>query len=263
MSEQALSGQVAVVTGATAYIGRACAEQLAALGAHVVVSGRTRSKGEAVVADIVADGGSASYATGDLSQVESMQQLAEQVMREHGRIDMLVVSGAGASHDSQAFRLFHEMEPAHWHQYIEAHWLSRVYSLQAFAPHMRSARQGSIVLVGTDAGRVATVGESMIGGATGGMMQMSRTLAREFGRDGVRINVVSVSFVSDAIPRWQSGSEALLDNHDGMLKQLQKRMLFDVTCEDVAQAVAFFAGPQASAITGQTLSVNGGLSTPG
>lgn len=263
MSEKPLADQVAVVTGATAYIGRACAEELARLGAHVVVSGRNRKDGLAVVAAITRARGSAEFESGDLLQPVAMQALAERVVAAHRRVDILVVTGAGASHDSQAFRLFDDMQAAHWQQYIEAHWLSRVYALQAFAPHMRATGAGSIVLVGTDAGRIATVGESMIGGATGGMMQMSRALAREFGREGVRINVVSLSFVSDAIPRWQAGSAALMDNHDGMLQQLKKRMLFDVRCEDIAAAVAFFAGPGARAITGQTLSVNGGLSTPG
>ena len=93
--------------------------------------------------------------------------------------------------------------------------------------------------------------------------QMSRALARELGRDHIRVNVVSLSFVSDALPRWQSGSESLMSGHSNMLTQLKKRMLFDVRCSDIAEAVAFFAGPRSRAITGQTLSVNGGLSTPG
>jgi 3-oxoacyl-[acyl-carrier protein] reductase len=258
-----LKDKIAVVTGATAYIGRACAEKLAELGAHVVVSGRNVEAGAEVVQGIAKAGGKASFEAGDLFSAESMQAMAERVIAAHGRIDVLVISGAGASHDSQAFRLFRDMELEHYHQYIDSHWLSRVYALRAFEPPMRKSGGGSIVLVGTDAGRIATVGESMIGGATSGMMQMSRALARELGRDHIRVNVVSLSFVSDALPRWQSGSESLMSGHSNMLTQLKKRMLFDVRCSDIAEAVAFFAGPRSRAITGQTLSVNGGLSTPG
>ena len=74
-----------------------------------------------------------------------------------------------------------------------------------------------------------------------------------------------MSFISDAIPRWGAGSAALMSDQGkgGMLENLRKRMLFDVTCRDIANATAFLAGPQSAAITGQTLSVNGGLSTPG
>ena len=97
------------------------------------------------------------------------------------------------------------------------------------------------------------------------MMQMCRVLAREFGREKIRINIVAMSSISDAIPRWGEGSAALMADKGkgGMLENLRKRMLFDVTCRDIANAAAFFAGPQSASITGQTLSVNGGLSTPG
>ena len=122
---------------------------------------------------------------------------------------------------------------------------------------------GKIVAIGTDAGRVATVGESFIGGATGGMMQMCRVLARELGRDGIRVNAVAMSYIADAEPRWGGASPELASHERGMLQQLKKRMLFPVHCADIAQAAAFFAGPESDAITGQTLSVNGGLSTPG
>ena len=124
--------------------------------------------------------------------------------------------------------------------------------------------RGKIVAVGTDAGRVATVGESFIGGATAGMMQMCRVLARELGRDGIRVNAVAMSYIWDAEPRWGPGSPALEGGHGkGMIENLRKRMLFPVHCQDIANAAAFLAGPESDAITGQTLSVNGGLSTPG
>ncbi len=89
-------------------------------------------------------------------------------------------------------------------------------------------------------------------------------LARELGRDGIRINAVAMSYIWDAEPRWGGGSPALAGAHgQGMIDNLRKRMLFPVHCADIAQAAAFFAGPESDAITGQTLSVNGGLSTPG
>ncbi len=265
MSQQAqvLEGKIAIVTGATAFIGKAAAGKLASQGATVVVNGRNPEAGARVVEEIEAQGGKAVFERADLMDPAQVQAMADRVAERLGRIDILVASGAGASTDSPSFRLFKDMEIAHFEAYIRAHWLTRVYAIRAVYPHMRKAGGGKIVAIGTDAGRVATVGESFIGGATGGMMQMCRVLARELGRENIRVNMVAMSYISDAEPRWQEGSEALMKKGAGMLEGLKKRMLFDVRCQDIGNAVAFFAGPESDAITGQTLSVNGGLSTPG
>ncbi len=265
-----LSNKVALVTGSTAYIGRTSAHKLASLGATVVVNGRNKEAGNTVVEEIIAAGGSAIFEQADLTQADDMKKMADNIVKQLGKIDILVASGAGASQDSLPFRLFQEMSTEDLDYYIKTHWLTRAYALKAVTPYMSEAGGGKVVLVGTDAGRIATVGESMIGGSTAGMMQMSRALARELGRDKIRINAVSMSFISDAIPRWGDSSEPLQDEQDaagnhkkGMLDKLKKRMIFDVQCEDIAETIAFFASPASDAITGQTLSVNGGLSTPG
>lgn len=264
VGEGALTGRIALVTGATGFIGRACVLRLARAGATVVVSGRNVQAGAAVVSQIEAAGGKACFEAADLYDPAQIHALAGRVAARFGRIDVLVGSGAGASQDSLGFRLFKEMDEQHIERFIRAHWLTRLHAIRAVYPHMRAAG-GSMVMIGTDAGRVATVGEALIGGATAAMMQMCRALAREFGREGIRVNVVSMSYISDAEPRWQDGSESLMgaDRHAGMLQNLRRRMLFDVRCQDIAEAVAFLASPAAQAITGQTLSVNGGLSTPG
>jgi NAD(P)-dependent dehydrogenase (short-subunit alcohol dehydrogenase family) len=259
-----LQDRIALVTGATAYIGRAAAQELAQRGALVVVNGRNAASGQAVVDEIHSAGGRAEFEAADLTDREAVQAMVGRIVQRHGRLDVLVASGAGASSDSLAFKLFMEMEGADFETYIRSHWLTRAHAIQAAAAAMRAQRHGKIVAIGTDAGRVATVGESFIGGATGGMMQMCRVLARELGRDGIRINAVAMSYIWDAEPRWGGGSPALAGAHGpGMIDNLRKRMLFPVHCADIAQAAAFFAGQESDAITGQTLSVNGGLSTPG
>lgn len=258
-----LQSSIALVTGATAYIGRAIALELARRGAHVVVNGRNAEAGLAVAQEIAAAGGSAEFEAADLGDRAAVHAMVGRIVQRHGRLDVLAASGAGASSDSLAFKLFMDMSGEDFDTYIRSHWLSRAHVIQAAAAAMRTRKRGKIVAIGTDAGRVATVGESFIGGATGGMMQMCRVLARELGRDGIRINAVAMSYIADAEPRWGGASPALAGHHDGMLQNLKKRMLFPVHCADIARAAAFFAGPESDAITGQTLSVNGGLSTPG
>ena len=263
-ASRTLEGRIALVTGATAYIGRSIAGELARRGAHVVVNGRNPESGARAVAEIAAQGGSAEFEAADLTDQGAVRAMVERIAARHGRLDVLVASGAGASSDSPSFKLFSEMDGADFEANIRAHWLTRAYAIQAAVTVMRAQRHGKIVAIGTDAGRVATVGESFIGGATGGMMQMCRALARELGRDGIRINAVAMSYIWDAEPRWGSGSKALARGAaSDMAEHLKKRMLFPVVCQDIANAAAFFAGPESDAITGQTLSVNGGLSTPG
>ncbi len=266
---QPLHGKVAIVTGATGYIDKAIALKLASQGASIAINGRNKKAGNSVVKEIQTLGGIAIFAPADIMDGAEVTAMVDRVVAQFGQVDILVASGAGASHDSLPFRLFDELNHDEIEHYIKSHWLSRAYAVQACIRHMKVSGGGKIVLIGTDAGRIATVGESMIGGSTAGMMQMSRALARELGRHNIRINVVSMSYISDAEPRWQNSSDALETKEDaegkrkGMLENLRKRMLFDVSTEDIAGTVTFFAGPASDAITGQTLSVNGGLSTPG
>ena len=138
-----LKDKVAVVTGATAFIGRACAIRLAEQGAAVVVSGRNAEAGAAVVAEIEAAGGRACFEAADLFDAGQMQAMADRVAARFGRIDVLVASGAGASHDSPSFRLFKDMDLEHYDQYLRAHFLARVYAIRALQPHLRDAGGGS------------------------------------------------------------------------------------------------------------------------
>jgi 3-oxoacyl-[acyl-carrier protein] reductase len=259
-----MSERIALVTGATAYIGRAVALELARRGARVVVNGRNPTAGAAVISEIAANGGCAEFEQADLMDANAVRTMIDRVAQRHGRLDILVASGAGASADSPPFRFFIDMEADEFEHTIRAHWLTRAFAIRAAAAVMRPQRYGKIVAISSDAGRVATVGESIMGGAVGGMMQMCRALARELGRDGIRVNSVALSYIFDAEPRFGAGSAALADTDGkGLLGNLRKRMLFPVRCQDIANAAAFLAGPESDAITGQTLSVNGGLSTPG
>lgn len=257
-----LSERVAIITGATSFIGKTIAQKLAGLGAMVIINGRNIKDGERTVEGIKAGGGKACFEQADIFIPGQVQDMADRVFKRFGRIDILVASGAGASADSPPFKFFKDMDIEDYDKYIRSHWLTRIFAIRSVLPYMIKAKYGKIVTIGTDAGRVATVGESIIGGATAGMMQMSRCLARELGRDGIRINCVAMSYISDAHPRW--GDELFKTEYGkNIINGLLKRMLFDVKKKDIAEITAFLSGPESDAITGQTISVNGGLSTLG
>ena len=137
-----LSAAVALVTGATAYIGRAIALELARRGAHVVVSGRNAAAGQAVADEIAAAGGRAEFAAADLTDRAAVQALVGGIVQRHGRLDVLAASGAGASSDSLAFKLFMDMSGEDFATYIRSHWLARAHVIQAAAGAMRREGRG-------------------------------------------------------------------------------------------------------------------------
>ena len=252
-----LEGQVALITGGTMNVGQAAAVRLAQRGAIVIVNGRNEGPGRETVELIGGEGGSAFFEKADLTHPGEVAAMVERVIDQHGRIDILVASGAGASPDSLPFKLFHEMDPADYQAYICAHWLTRAYAIRAVLPHMQRQKGGRIIIITTDAGRVPTVGESFIGGAAAGVILMSKVLAREFGRWGIRVNCIATSVVPDAPGRWRS---TRLDKMGGQLRQ---RMMFEVSRWHIADLVVHLAGKGGDAITGQTISVSGGISFPG
>ena len=128
-----LQDRIALVTGATAYIGRAAAQELAQRGALVVVNGRNAASGQAVVDEIHSAGGRAEFEAADLTDREAVQAMVGRIVQRHGRLDVLVASGAGASSDSLAFKLFMEMEGADFETYIRSHWLTRAHAVGHFS----------------------------------------------------------------------------------------------------------------------------------
>jgi 3-oxoacyl-[acyl-carrier protein] reductase len=252
-----LGGQVALITGGTMHIGQAAAVRLAQRGATVIVNGRNEEPGKETVELIHGEGGEAFFEKADLTLPDEVTAMVDRVAGQHGRIDLLVASGAGASPDSLPFKLFHKMSPADFEAYIRAHWLTRAYAIRAVLPHMQRQNEGRIVVITTDAGRVPTVGESFIGGAAAGTVMMCRVLARELGRWGIRINCVATSVVPDAPVRWP------MFEGERMGTKLRERMIFEVSRWHIADMVVHLAGKGGDAITGQTISVNGGISFPG
>jgi NAD(P)-dependent dehydrogenase (short-subunit alcohol dehydrogenase family) len=254
-------GRVALVTGASGGIGRLIALDLSKRGARVFVNGRTPDTLATVVKEIEHLGGWAAAVPGDVTVPD--QAVAVVDAAAEGGLDFAVLSGAGITPTGALFKLFQDMELSDLIPNAEAHWLSKAYLAHAALRHMVPRGYGKIVALSTDAGRVPTTNESMIGASAAALMQMFRVLGREVGRFGIRTNVVSCGPVIENVPVAAAPMEGLEHHGQSVLNKLDRRRIFPVSGRDVASAVGFLLSPGGDNVTGQTWSVNGGISMVG
>lgn len=242
-----LQDKVTVVTGAGSGIGRGIAHKCAAEGAVVIVTDIDESAA-ATVADEI--GGGASAHRVDVTDRATVDAMVADVMAEHGRIDVLV-NNAGWDVGMP----FVDTEPDFWDRVIAINYVGTLNTCHAILPIMAAQNSGSIVNLASDAGRVGSSGEAVYAGAKAGIIGFSKTIAREHARHRVTVNVVCPGPTDTALFASMGGDNPRL--REGLTKAIPFRRLG--TAQDVANAVAFFASDEASFITGQTLSVSGGL----
>ena len=256
-----LEGKVALVTGGNRGIGGAVVAGLVSAGATVAIVSRDRASGEAAAGRASAEGGAVSWHGADATEYAEMLRAVEEIKRLHGRIDILVGSGS-PRHPSA--RLFLETDPADYADYFVRQAVTRLTPLRAVADTMIEQGKGKVVFLTTDAGRIPTPSEALIGAGAAGLMFATRALARELGRHGIRINAVSTTLTKDtpSFDRFIAKENAQLVLTRAFQK-IEQRASFGLNApEDVAAAVLFFASEASDQITGATLSVNGGLSFP-
>ena len=252
-----LEGKVALVGGGSKGIGRAIALLYAANGADVVVNGRDPASGEAVVAEIRKLGRRATFGRADLSDYTQVKAMTDDAINQMGKVDILVANG-GAGAPTAAF--FRETRPEDYMAYANTRWLNRAYLVRSVLDHMVERQTGRIVIISSDAGRVPTPGESLVGGAAAATVMMGKVMAREFSRWKIRVNTICITVTRDT----PSFERALAGGAGHVFKKAEEKMPFGINKpEDVAEAALFFASADSDQITGQTLSVNGGLAFPG
>ncbi|GBD25866.1 3-oxoacyl-[acyl-carrier-protein] reductase FabG [bacterium HR30] len=251
-----LAGEIALVTGGASGIGRATAEKLAALGAQVVVADRN-GDGAEHVAQLLRDGGSAALAVMmDVTKRESVRAGIERARTILGPITILV-SAAGWDR----IQPFVENSPELWEQLIAVNLLGPIYVTREVIDDMIHARRGRLVFVSSDAARVGSSGEAVYSAAKGGLLSFAKTLARELARYQITANVVCPGPTETPLLDEVRSSEAGAKIIAAMTKAIPLGRL--AKPEEVAAAIAFFAMPEAGFITGQVLSVSGGLTMVG
>ncbi len=249
-----LEGKVAIVTGAAQGIGRAIALRLAGEGASVAVADIQADKAEATAAEIRAAGGKALAVKLDVSRLEDAVAAADRVERELGPIDILV-NNAGWD----KVEPFLDNTPETWDRVIAINFRGPINCCKAVAARMQSRGSGKMVSISSDAARVGSTGEAVYAGCKAGIIGFSKTLARELARHKINVNVVCPGPTETQLLRdAMAGREGVLD---AMARGIPFRRLGKP--EDLAGAVAFLVSPDADFVTGQVLSVSGGLTMVG
>lgn len=252
-------GRTALVTGGTNGVGLRIAERLVAFGARVVVNGRNEQRGEQAVDRLRAAGGEAVFASGDVRDPDEMRQVVDVAVALQGHLDVLVSAGAPTEVTPKPFA---EMTAAEVRRTVESDFLSRIFPLHAAVGALH-ASGGCAVMLTTDAARHATVGESVIGAVGAGVILLTKVVAKELARDHVRVNTVALTLTSGT-PAWDR-----IFAEEGFQKDMFTKALGRFpfgrapTAEEVASVAVFLASDDAAQVTGQTVSVNGGLSFAG
>lgn len=242
-----LSGKTALVTGAASGIGLATAARLAEAGCRVILTDINAAAGDKAAAALRATGAAASFMTMNVMELAAAQAVAEQVRSESGRLDVLV-NAAGWD----IIEPFMDNTPDYWAKVVGLNLMGPIQVTRAMLALLIESGNGAIVNVGSDAGRVGSFGETVYAGAKGGVIAFTKSLAREMARKQVRVNCVCPGPTDT--PLFATHSEKMRQALIGAIpmKRLGKP-------SEVADAVLFFASDRSSFVTGQVLSVSGGL----
>jgi len=246
-----LDGKTAVVTGAASGIGLATAETLAAAGAHVIVADIAREKGESAASALQKRGYKADFVHLDITDDASIAAFTDTVEGKMGGVD-IVVNGAGWGQ----IKPFWEMPFDVWDKIVTLNLVGPMKLVKSFLPKMMERNSGKIVNVASDAGRVGSSGETVYAGAKGGLIAFTKSLAREVARYNINVNCVCPG------PTETPLLFAVPEKHLDAFKRAIPFRRFGKP-QEVADAILFFASSRSDYITGQVLSVNGGLTMVG
>ena len=252
-----LSGKTVIVTGGGGGIGGATCRRFAQEGAQVAVFDLNLEAASQVAADIVAAGGSARAWRCDITDRAAVDAAVAGVLAEFGAIDVLV-NNAGWD----VFKPFLKTAPAEWERLIAINLTGALHMLHAVLPGMAERRYGRIVNIASDAARGGSSGEAVYSACKGGLVALSKTLAREHARQGITVNVVCPGPTDTAL---LAGVAEGARDPARLLEAFRSAIPLGRLGQpdDLAGAIAFFGSDDAGFITGQVLSVSGGLTMHG
>lgn len=244
-----LAGQIALVTGGSRGIGRATVLTLGRLGAHVVINYRNnQAAAEETLAALTADGqGRGELCRFDISDENQVEAAIKIIVDRHHKIDILV-NNAGVTADNLLIR----MKPDDWDQVVGINLKGTILCTKAVTRVMLRQRYGRIIHLSSVVGQTGNAGQSIYAATKAGILGFTKAVAREVASRGITVNAVAPGFIETEMTAQ-------------LPAKLQEEFLRSIplgrfgTCEDVAGSIAFLAGPAAGYITGQVISVNGGV----
>ena len=246
--EKVLQGEVALVTGASRGIGAAIADRLAALGATVVGTATSEKGAQAIGERLASQGGHGRVL--DVTGEGAIEALVDGIAKDIGPVSILV-NNAGITRDNLLLR----MKDEDWQAILDTNLTSVYRSSKAVMRAMMKARKGRIINIASVIGVTGNAGQANYAAAKAGIIAFSKSLAREVGSRGITVNVVAPGFIETDMTR-----DLPEEGKSAMLSQIALGRLGQPS--DIADAVAFLAGPAASYVTGETLHVNGGMYMP-
>ena len=241
-------GKVALVTGGASGIGKATVMAFARQGATVICADVNATAGEALMKE---GNGKIDFVAIDMAKSESIRAGAAEVLKRYPRLDILV--NAAGWGDIQPYM---QNTPEFINRVIAINLAGPAHLTQALLPPMIAANGGKVINIASDAGRVGSSGETVYAGAKGGLIAFTKSLAREVARYSINVNCVCPGPTDT--PMLATRSEKL---REAFLKAIPFRRF--ARPEEIADAVVFFASPQSAYVTGQVISVSGGLTFAG
>lgn len=260
--ELGLRGKNVLVTGGGNNIGRAIVHAFGAEGCNIAIAELDRAAGERVAAEVVAlgTGATATVVDADVTDQARTAAMMNDAIERLGSVDVLV-NNVGWTVD----RLFMDKERAEHVKEVDVNLWGAINCIHAALPHMIERQSGAVVSISSDAGRMGEYREAVYSACKAGVIALSKSLARETGRYGLRFNMVCPGLVvpeqselTGSESMWRQGMEDLFT--DEVLERVKRAYPLRRmgTAQEVANAVVFLASDAASFITGQTLSVSGG-----
>ncbi len=247
LSTRYLEGQVALVTGASRGLGRAIAQELAAQGASIAAVARSADALAATLESVRAAGGTAEAFPVDVADSAAVDAMVDQANTRFGKIDILV-NNAGITRDGLLMR----MKTEDWDTVINTNLKGAFHFTRPVGRLMVKQRAGRIVNISSVVGLMGNAGQANYAASKAGLIGFSKSVAREFASRGITCNVVCPGFIET-------------DMTKGLGEELQKKLLEKIPLQrlgqpdDIAGVVAFLCSPAASYITGQIITVDGGM----
>ncbi len=242
-----LDKKIAIVTGGADGIGKATAELFATEGAHVVLWDLNNEKGDALVSEIVNNGGTAEFYNVNVANYTDVEVAAKSVFDNHGKID-IIINNAGITRDSS----LKKMTPELWQQVIDVNLTGVFNCCKIVSSYMLENKYGRIVNASSVVGLYGNFGQTNYVATKAGVIGMTKTLARELGRKGITVNAIAPGFIATEMVKKMP--ENVLE---GMTSKVPVGRLGEP--KDIAQAYLFLSSDEATYVNGTTLSVDGGM----